>query len=196
MFDDTVADKDYSFEIQGVRRQYSGNTHGIVKGIGIVTFVYFNPELDRYWVIDYRIFDPDRDGKTKLDHVNEMLSLADQRGLLYRTALMDSWYATTQLMTRLHQAGKVFYCPIKPNRLVDETQANEPYRPVETLTWSELEDQHGKIVKVNGFSKNFYLKLFRVIVSTDKTDFIVTNDLTQDDTEAAQQESSHRCKIE
>jgi hypothetical protein len=196
IFDDTVADKDYSFEIQGVRRQYSGNAHGIVKGIGIVTFVYFNPELDRYWVIDYRIFDPDRDGKTKLDHVNEMLSLADQRGLIYRTALMDSWYATTQLMTRLHQARKVFYCPIKPNRLVDETQANEPYRPVETLTWSELEDQQGKLVKVKGFAKNFYLKLFRVIVSTDKTDFIVTNDLTQDDTEAAQQESSHRWKIE
>jgi hypothetical protein len=46
IFDDTVADKDYSHEIEGVRRQYSGNAHGIVKGIGIVTFVYFNPELD------------------------------------------------------------------------------------------------------------------------------------------------------
>jgi hypothetical protein len=32
--------------------------------------------------------------------------------------------------------------------------------------------------------------------TTDKTDFIVTNDLTQDDTEAAQQESSQRWKIE
>jgi hypothetical protein len=111
MFDDTVADKDYSVEIQGVRRQYSGNAQGIIKGIGIVTFVYYNPESDRYWVVDYRIFDPDRDGKTKLDHVNDMLSLADQRGLLYSTALMDSWYATTQMMTRLHQAGKHFLLP-------------------------------------------------------------------------------------
>jgi Transposase DDE domain len=217
IFDDTVADKDYSYEIAGVRKQYSGNAHGLVKGIGIVTFVYYNPELDRYWVIDYRIFDPDRDGKTKLDHVNEMLSLAEKRGVRYKTALMDSWYATTQMMTRLHQAGKLFYCPLKHNRLVDESKGQQPYQAVETLVWSEGEDRQGKVVKVKGFAKTFYLKLFRVIVSTDKTDFfqvlksastslqiltrilvpeIVTNDLTQDDTEATQQESSHRWKIE
>ena len=192
IFDDTVADKDYSFEIQGVRRQYSGNAHGIIKGIGIVTFVYYNPELEGYWVIDYGVFDPERDGKTKLDHVNDMLGLADKRGLLYKTALMDSWYATTQMMTRLHQAGKVFYCPLKDNRLVDESKGQQPYQAVEALLWSEAEDQHGKVVKVKGFAKDLYLKRFRVIVSTDKTDYIVTNDLTQIDTEAAQQESSQR----
>jgi len=196
IFDDTVADKDYSYEIAGVRKQYSGNAHGLVKGIGIVTFVYYNPELDRYWVLDYRIFDPERDGKTKLDHVNEMLSLAEKRGVQYKTALMDSWYATTQMMTRLHQSGKVFYCPLKANRLVDESKGQQPYQAVETLVWSEAEEQHGKLVKVKGFAKNFYLKLFRVIVSTDKTDFIVTNDLTQDNTVATQQESSQRWKIE
>jgi len=61
-------------EIEGVRRQYSGNVHGVIKGIGIVTCVYLNPELERWWVIDYRIFDPERDGKSKLDHVDEMLN--------------------------------------------------------------------------------------------------------------------------
>ena len=30
---------------------------------------------DRFWLIDYRIYDPQGDGKTKLDHVKEMLSL-------------------------------------------------------------------------------------------------------------------------
>lgn len=82
IFDDTVADKDYSFEIEGVRKQYSGNAHGLVKGIGFVTFIYYNPELDRYWVIDYRVFDPDRDGKTKLEHVNDMLSLLRNGGCI------------------------------------------------------------------------------------------------------------------
>jgi hypothetical protein len=196
IFDDTVADKDYSYEIAGVRKQYSGNAHGLVKGIGIVTFVYFNPELNRYWVLDYRVFDPDRDGKSKRDHVNEMLSLADKRGLIYRTALMDSWYATTQLMTRLHQANKLFYCPLKNNRLVDDTKGQEPYQAVEMLSWTETELQQGKLVKVKGFAKTLYLKLFRVAVSTDRTDFIVTNDLSQDDSEAAQQESSQRWNIE
>jgi len=65
VFDDTVADKNYSKEIEGVRRQYSGNAHGVIQGIGIVTCVYVNPELECWWVIDYRIFDPERDGKSK-----------------------------------------------------------------------------------------------------------------------------------
>jgi len=42
LFDDTVADKNYSFAIELVRRQYSGNAHAIIKGIGIVTCVYVN----------------------------------------------------------------------------------------------------------------------------------------------------------
>src|SRR5215216_6095542 len=37
LFDDTVADKNYSFSIESVRRQYSGNTKSLTKGIGIVT---------------------------------------------------------------------------------------------------------------------------------------------------------------
>src|SRR4051794_36979866 len=56
-FDDTVIDKNSSFKIEGVRRQYSGNAHAVVKGIGVVTCVYINPDLDRFWVIDYRIYD-------------------------------------------------------------------------------------------------------------------------------------------
>ncbi len=45
LFDDTVADKNSSHAIESVRRQYSGNSHGIIKGIGIVTCVYVNPEV-------------------------------------------------------------------------------------------------------------------------------------------------------
>jgi hypothetical protein len=36
IFDDTVLDKRHSFKIELVRRQYSGNEHGVVKGIGVV----------------------------------------------------------------------------------------------------------------------------------------------------------------
>ena len=74
VFDDTVLDKNHAFAIELVRRQYSGNAHGVIKGIGVVTCVHVNPELDQFWVIDYRIYDLDGDGKSKLDHVREMLS--------------------------------------------------------------------------------------------------------------------------
>ena len=196
LFDDTVLDKSYSFEIDGVRRQYSGNAHGVVKGIGIVNLVYYNAERDRYWIIDYRLFDPERDGKTKLAHLNEMLDSVQRRGIQYRTVLMDSWYATTQIMTRLIKEEKIFYCPLKKNRLVDESKGTHAYQAVEALPWTLTEEQTGKTVKVKGFAQATYLKLFRVVVSPDRTDYIVTNDVTQSDTDAAQQESGHRWKIE
>ncbi len=196
LFDDTVLDKSYSFEIDGVRPQYSGNTHGVVKGIGIVNLVYYNAARDQYWIIDYRLFDPQRDGKTKLDHLNDMLDVVHARGIKYRTVLMDSWYATTQIMTRLIKEEKIFYCPVKKNRLVDESQGAQAYQSVAALTWSATEEQTGKTVKVKGFAQDTYLKLFRVVVSPDRTDYIVTNDVTQSTTTDARQESSHRWKIE
>jgi SRSO17 transposase len=123
IFDDTVADKSHSHEIEGVRRQYSGNVGGVVKGIGIVTCVYYNASADRFWVIDYRIFDPDRE-------------------------------------------------------------------------WTAAEEQTGKTVKLKGFAGATRLKLFRVAVSTNRTEYLGTNEMTQSDVDAAQKESGHRWKIE
>jgi len=73
IFDDTVLDKRYSSEIEISRRQYSGNEHRVIEGIGLVSCVYVNSTTRQFWVIDYRIYDPEGDGKTKIIHVEEML---------------------------------------------------------------------------------------------------------------------------
>jgi len=92
VFDDTVLDKNASFAIELVRRQYSGNTKAVIKGLGVVTCVYVNPLLDQFWLIDDRIDDPEGDGKSKLDHVHEMLSnLVHQKALPFYAVLMDTW---------------------------------------------------------------------------------------------------------
>jgi len=49
LFDDSVLDKDHSRKIELVRRQYSGNAHGLIKGIGVVNCVYVNPQTGEYW---------------------------------------------------------------------------------------------------------------------------------------------------
>jgi len=196
IFDDTVLDKSYSRCIEGVRRQYSGNEHAVIRGIGLVTCVYYNPERDRFWVLDYRLFDPDRDGKTKLDHVSEMLDSLKFRQVEFRFCLMDAWYATSGLMTRLIKEQKIFYCPLKKNRLVDDSGGEEPYAAIETLEWTDAELLSGKTVKVKKFAQDTYLKLFRVVVSTNRTDYICTNDMTQSDTIEAQKVSGQRWKIE
>lgn len=197
VFDDTIIDKNFSHKIELVRRQYSGNAHGIVKGIGVVTCVYVNPDTGEHWVIDYRIYDPQGDGLSKLDHVRDMLThVVHHKGLACRTVLMDTWYATKDLMLFIESLGKIYYCPLKSNRLVDDSGAALPYRHVDALDWSEREAAHGKIIKIKGFPTEHKVKLFRVAVSTHRTDAVVTNDLTQDATRGAQQACALRWKIE
>jgi uncharacterized protein (DUF2147 family) len=70
---DTILDHNSSFKIELVRRQYSGNAHEVIKGIGVVTCVYINPETEQFWIIDDRIYDLERHGKSKHDYVREML---------------------------------------------------------------------------------------------------------------------------
>ena len=154
IFDDTVLDHRFGPSIEGVRRQWSGNEKRAIRGIGVVSCVYVHyvhPESGGFWVIDYRIYDPDADGKTKLDHVEEMLQMAQHRELLFSTVLMDSWYATKERMLLIHQMGKLFYCPIKSNRQVDDSGGEKPYQRVDTLEWSEDEWNHGKLIKIKGF---------------------------------------------
>ncbi len=81
LFDDTVISKPYAKEIQPVRRQWSGSEKRVIQGIGLVTCVYVNPKTHRYWIIDYRIYDYDREGKTKLQHLEDMLRVVLNNGL-------------------------------------------------------------------------------------------------------------------
>ncbi|MDB9342572.1 transposase [Nodularia spumigena CS-588/06] len=197
IFDDSVLDKRYSQEIEMVRRQYSGNEHGVVKGIGVVSCVYVNPQFKRFWVVDYRIFNPDVDGKTKIDHVKDMLSnLVYQKLLPFDTVLMDTWYAVNSLMLYIDSLEKVYYCPLKNNRLVDDTLGKEKYKRIELLEWSEEESECGKIIKIKGFPAQKKVKLFRVAVSNNRTDYVATNDLSQSSTNVVQEVCKIRWKIE
>ncbi len=197
VFDDTVVDKNFAFKMDLVRRQWSGNAHGIIKGVGVVTCVYVNPKTDQFWIIDYRIYDPEGDGKTKLDHVHEMLAnCVYQKQLLFRFVLMDSWYATKEILLFIESLKKIYYCPLKDNRQVDDSGGREPYRRVDGLQWSDAEKAHGKVIKIKGFPKDHKVKLFRVVLSSQRTDYVVTNDFAQDHTQAVQEACNLRWKIE
>ncbi len=195
IFDDTVLDKNYSHSIELVRRPYSGNAHGVIKGIGVVTCVYVNPDADQFWLIDYRIYDPDGDGKTKLDHVHEMLSnIFYEKQLPFQAVLIDTWYATRDLMLLIESLKKIYYCPLKDNRQVDDSQGAQAYGRVDALSWSEAELEHGKRIKIKGLPTEHKVQCFRVAVSTHRTDYVVTNDLAQDSTQATQEACGFRWK--
>lgn len=197
VFDDTVIDKNSSHKIELVRRQYSGNAHAIIKGIGVVNCVYVNPEIGQSWIIDFRIYDPDGDSKSKLDHVQDMLNNVVQfKHLPFAAVLMDTWYATHKIMLLIDSLHQCYYCPLKNNRLVDDSGGTQAYRHVSALTWSDQELLSGKTIKIKGFTKTHKVKLFRVVVSTHRTDFVVTNDFSQDTTLGAHTVCAWRWKIE
>ena len=150
VFDDSVLDKNHSRHIELVYKQYSGNEHRVINGIGFISCVYVNPETGEFWEIDYRVYDPNTDGKSKHQHVADMLEncfLKCSVGELeFKTVLMDTWYATTKLMLLIHRSKRIFYCPIQSNRKVSQKYGTEKYQyqSANSLDWTEQEENFGK----------------------------------------------------
>ena len=137
------------------------------------------------------------DGKTKLDHVQDRLTnVVQHKALPFYAVLMDTWDATKDLMLFIESLQKIDYCPLRDHRLVDDSGAWQPERHVDSLTWSETEVQPGNRRKIKGFPKDHKGQCFRVEVSTHGTDYVVTNDVTQDSTAATQKACGYRWKIE
>lgn len=208
LFDDSVMDKSASQKIEGTMKQYSGNAHHVVTGIGVVTCVYYNPDTDRFYPLDYRIYDKVRDGRSKLDHVTDMLARLIKKDVPFSHVLMDSWYATAELMNKVMDWNKLFVCAIKSNRLYspgqdcDDRQApasgrkRKPYEGAKDLPWGDTARANGYHGKLKDMPAKRLVKLFRIVVSTDKTEYIVTNDVSIKAADDARKESAVRWKIE
>ncbi len=107
---------------------------------------------------------------------------------------MDTWYATQGPMRFIESAQKIYYCPLKDNRQVDDSGGEHPYTRVDALTWSTDELTHGKRIKIKGFPKDHKVRLLRIEVFTHRTDWAVTNDPAQDATKATQEACGFRWK--
>jgi hypothetical protein len=73
---------------------------------------------------------------------------------------------------------KIYYCPLKKNRLVDDTGGVEKYKKIEQVQWTEKDVKSGKLIKIKNFSAAKKVKLFRVTVSPNRRSYVATNDLT------------------
>jgi hypothetical protein len=117
----------------------------VIKGIGVVTCVSVHPDTDQCWLLDSRIYDPDGAGKSKLDHMREMLTkVVYQKSLPFQAVLMETWYATKDLMLFIESLDKNYYCPLKDNRQVDDASGARAYQRVDALDWSDHDLAHGK----------------------------------------------------
>lgn len=180
--DDSVQNKQYSRFIELVKSQYSGNEHGTVRGIGLVNFVHSAGNDGDFWPIDYRIYHPDTDGKTKNDHFQEMFKrLTTHKNIRARTILFDSWYGSMDNIKLIHRNGWTFFTTLKSNRMVSLSR-DTGYQHLSELVFDEQTWNHGLTVKLKKIP--FQVKLFktvrRAIVAPDgRIEWIITNDLDQ-----------------
>ena len=91
LVDDSKQDKRYSRFIEVAQRQYSGNVHELVTGIGLVNLVHSSGESGDFLPLDFRIYAPTQDGLTKNDHFQAMFKQVVEKGKIQtRTLLFDS----------------------------------------------------------------------------------------------------------
>lgn len=180
--DDSVQDKRYSRFIELVKRQYSGAAGGVVRGIGVVNLVHSSGAAGDFYPIDYRIYAPDADGKTKNEHFRDMLvrAVAD-KGIKARTVLIDAWYAGADNLKLIHRLGLVFFTTLKANRLVSLSKA-EGYIHRDQLNWTPERLQNGVLVKLKEVP--FTVRLFKLVATNGDIDWVITN--SPDETLTAQ----------
>ena len=148
-------------------------------------------------MVDYRIYERESDGKSKLDNVADMLKdLVNSKQLSFARVLMNSWYACQKLMFLIEDLGKIYYCPLKKNRLVDNTGGIEKYKSLEKMEGKESEIVQGKLIKIKGFPQDKKVKLFRVTISINRTEHMVTNDLNQNSITAIKRVCKERGKLD
>ena len=173
LVDDSVQDKRYSRFIELVRTQYSGAEHGLVRGIGLVNLVHSAGAAGEFYPIDYRIFAPDVDGKTKNEHFREMLLRAvAEKQLKARTLLFDSWYAGADNLKLIHRLGLIFFTTLKENRLVSLSK-EQGYLHLDQIEWTPERLAHGVVVKLKEVP--FKVRLFKLVAPNGDIDWVITN---------------------
>jgi hypothetical protein len=169
--DDSVQDKNYSKKIEMVKRQYSGNAHGLVNGIGIVNLVHANE--DDYNPIDFRIYAKNFDGKTKNDHFRDMIKLAiEKKGIKAQTILFDNWYASTDNLKFIHRLNKIFITTLKKNRLVS-IKEEDGYIHLSQINWTDEQLKYGITIKLKKLP--FTVQLFKIVATNGDIEWIITN---------------------
>ena len=161
-FDDVVIDKSRSDKMELVNWQYSGSKHDITKGIGVVNALW-QVSKDSYIPMDYRIWNPPEDGRTKNDHFQDMLSAAKQRRLHPEMVVADSWYSSLKNLKSVRSHGWDWVMGLRSNRLV-----GKPHKQLKEL---DIPDE-GLVIYLKGYG---WIRVFRFVTKHGHTDYVGTS---------------------
>lgn len=159
--DDVVLDKSRSDQIELTAWQYSGTEHKVLKGIGVLNFLW-KKEDDSTTPMDYRIYHPPGDGKTKNDHFRDMLGLAKERKVKPAAVVADTWYSSLDNLKYVRDLGWIWVMGLRKNRYVNRG---------EKLEHVEIPEE-GLYLHLRGYG---WATVYRFVASNSRIDYIGTN---------------------
>ncbi len=190
--DDTIEEKPSTDENEIVCWHYDHSKGKSVKGINIITALYYSQgvrvpivfDLVRKTktVIDEKTNKEKRvSEKTKNEQYREMLKVSVKNNIKFKYVLNDVWYASSENMMYVKTSlGKDFIMPIKTNRKIalnKKDKLNGKYVTVRTL---ELKENDKQEIYLEGVS--FPLILIRQIFKNEDGSqgvlYLVSSDLT------------------
>lgn len=190
--DDSVQDKRYSRKIEVVKSQYSGAEHGLVNGIGIVNLVHSDGIT--YAPIDYRLYAPMQDGKTKNEHFRDMLIAAKtDKKIKSQVVLFDSWYGSVDNLKLIHRMGMQFVTTLKGNRRISLSKEGG-YIHLQEIRWTEEQLKYGVNIKLQEVP--FHVQLFKLVAPDGDIDWVITNCPEKISVDLVQEENKVRWDIE
>jgi hypothetical protein len=159
--DDVVLNKSRSEKMELTAWQYSGTEHDIVRGIGVLNFLWKN-DNDSTTPMDYRIYHPPTDGKTKNDHFRDMLGMAEKRGVCPRAIVADTWYSSLDNLKYIRDLGWIWVMGLRKNRAVNRKEKLE-----------NLEiPKEGLYIHLRGYG---WITVYRFVANNGRIDYIGTN---------------------
>ncbi len=165
VLDDSTLEKPYSPFNALLYRHWSGKQKAVVAGINLITLLWTDGV--RVVPVDYRVFDKDRDGKTKNDHFAEMLLEAFERGFNPELICFDSWYASIENLKLIRSLGWHFLTRLKSNRQIRVADGK-----LEAVSVAGLCGGDGTLCWLKGFGE---IKVLRVRATDGTSEYWATN---------------------
>ncbi|MCA1640329.1 MAG: transposase [Acidobacteria bacterium] len=165
VLDDSTLEKPYSEFNALVYRHWSGKQKEVVSGINLITLLWTDGV--RVVPVDYRIFDKDRDGKTKNDHFAEMLLEAAKRGFNPALVCFDSWYGSVENLKLVRSLNWHFLTRLKSNRQVNVSRSG-----LQAVSNAGLCGGGGTLLWLKGFGE---IKVFCVCATDGAAEYWATS---------------------
>ncbi len=165
VLDDSTLDKPYANKIDLVTYHWSGNHHGVVKGINIISALWTNGK--RIVPTDFRVYNK-TDGKTKNDHFRDLIRVAKDRRLHPDYVAFDSWYSSLDNLKLIRRLEWHWITRFKENRLVDPDKKGN--KPISETSIPE----GGCITHLKDYG---FVKVFRLVSTNGDVEYWATSDL-------------------